>query len=315
MRSLNLDQLRALEAVAELGSFTGAARRLNLSQSAISTQIKELEDRFGVRLVERLGKKAYATAAGLEVIEHARRIACEADAISAAMRKRREGWLGRVRIGASTTTLIYHLPPVLKKLRLAHPNIELVVTTGTTSGVVERMMRNDIDAGIVSMPVDTRVMDVTPLCEERLVAIFPSDQKQIPKIATPEIMREHPLILEYSRAQMKLITLEWLSRGGAQPRAAMELDNLIAVKRMVSAGLGVSIVPDATVSVMNEGIAVRPLEPVLTRTLAYIQRRHKAAEPALDIVRNALVATLGKGSAGKRGSKSTARAKTLHPTK
>jgi DNA-binding transcriptional LysR family regulator len=312
MRSLNLDQLRALETVAELGSFTGAARRLNLSQSAISTQVKELEDRFEVRLVERLGKKAYATAAGLEVIEHARRIARESDAVSAAMRRRREGWLGRVRIGASTTALIYHLPPVLKKLRLDHPNIELVVTTGTTSGVVERMMRNEIDAGIVSMPIDARAMDVTPLCEEKLVAIFPADQKQIPKIATPESMREHPLILEYSRAQVKLITLEWLSRDGAQARPAMELDNVIAVKRLVAAGLGVSIVPDAVVSVMNEGIAVRPLEPVLTRTLVYIQRRHKAAEPALDIVRNALVSMLGKGQAGKSKSR---RRKSLRPAK
>lgn len=66
MRSLNLDQLRALETVVELASFTAAARRLNLSQSAISVQIRELEQRLGVRLVERLGKKAYATAAGRE---------------------------------------------------------------------------------------------------------------------------------------------------------------------------------------------------------------------------------------------------------
>ena len=100
MRSLNLDQLRALEAVADTGGFTAAAKRLNLSQSAVSTQIKELEDRFGVRLIDRLGKKAFATAAGREVIEHARRIATEADAVTVAMRRHREGFLGRVRLGA-----------------------------------------------------------------------------------------------------------------------------------------------------------------------------------------------------------------------
>ena len=87
MRSLNLDQLRALEAVVALASFTGAARQLNLSQSAVSVQIRELEDRLGVRLVERLGKKAYATAAGRDVIEHARRISAETDAIATAMRR------------------------------------------------------------------------------------------------------------------------------------------------------------------------------------------------------------------------------------
>src|SRR5215213_1758834 len=115
MRSLSLDQLRALQTVVEVASFTGAARRLNLSQSAVSVQIRELEQRCGLRLIERLGKKAYATAAGREVIDHARRISEEADAIAAAMRRFRDGWIGRVHIGAALTALMYLLPPMLKK--------------------------------------------------------------------------------------------------------------------------------------------------------------------------------------------------------
>jgi DNA-binding transcriptional LysR family regulator len=79
MRSLNLDQLNALAAVVEAGGFTAAARRLNLSQSTVSTQIGELEQRLGVRLVERLGRKAFATAVGREVLEHATRIAQEVE--------------------------------------------------------------------------------------------------------------------------------------------------------------------------------------------------------------------------------------------
>src|SRR5262249_19681614 len=125
MRSLSLDQLRALEAVVELASFTGAAKRLNLSQSAGTGRNSAREERWGVRLVERLGKKAYATAAGREVIEHARRISEQADAIAAAMRRFREGWIGRVHIGAALTALMYLLPPVLKKLRTDHPGIDL----------------------------------------------------------------------------------------------------------------------------------------------------------------------------------------------
>ena len=80
MRSLNLDQLRALTEVAALGSFSAAARQLNLTQPAISLQIRELETRWGLRLIERLGKKARATGPGRELIEHARRIARECDA-------------------------------------------------------------------------------------------------------------------------------------------------------------------------------------------------------------------------------------------
>ena len=101
MRSLNLDQLRALETVVALASFTGAARQLNLSQSAVSVQIRELEERCGVRLVERLGKKAYATA-GRPRGDRRTRAAFrdETDAIATAMRRFRDGWIGRVHIGA-----------------------------------------------------------------------------------------------------------------------------------------------------------------------------------------------------------------------
>ena len=74
MRGLNLDQLQALLEVVEQGSFSAAARRLNLTQPAISLQIRELERRFGVRLIERLGKRAHATVPGRELVEVARRI-------------------------------------------------------------------------------------------------------------------------------------------------------------------------------------------------------------------------------------------------
>jgi DNA-binding transcriptional LysR family regulator len=291
MRSLNLDQLKALETVVELGSFTGAAQKLNLSQSAVSTQIRELEERFGLQLVERLGKKAFATDAGREVIRHGGLIAAEADNLSAAMRRRRDGWLGRVRLGASTTALIYHLPPLLERLTLAHPNLELVVTTGTTSGVAERILRNEIDAGIVSLPVDDPTFEVTPLCDEQLVAIFPASMKKLPKSATPRVLAEHRLILEYARANVKLLIANWFAAAGVETRSAMELDNLEAVKQMVTAGLGASIVPESAVrdGKAKADIVVRPLEPALIRTLAYIQRRDKPDEPGFRIVRDALM--------------------------
>ena len=178
MRGLNPDHLRALSEVIAQGSFTRAAKRLNLAQPTISLQIRELEMRLGVRLVERLGKRAYPTAAGRELLEHAEKIAQETERLLAAMRRHRDGWLGRVRIGSSTTALIYHLPPVLEDLRKRHPNIELVVTTGTTSGVVERILRNEIDLGVVSLPISEKILDIVPLKAEPLVAIFPARTRQ-----------------------------------------------------------------------------------------------------------------------------------------
>ena len=119
MRSLNLDQLRALLRVIELGSFSAAARQLNLTQPAVSLQIRELERRFGVRLIERLGKRAHTTAPGATLVEAARKIFHECELMDAAMRPYRDGWIGRVQIGATNTMLVHVLPPILRELSLA----------------------------------------------------------------------------------------------------------------------------------------------------------------------------------------------------
>jgi DNA-binding transcriptional LysR family regulator len=291
MRSLNPDHLRALIEVVAQGSFTRAAKRLNLAQPTISLQIRDLETRLGVRLVDRLGKRAFATAAGRELIDHAQRIQQETDRLMAAMRRHRDGWLGQVRIGSSTTALIYHLPPVLQRLRRDHPSIELVVTTGTTTGVVERILRNEIDIGVVSLPINERQLDTAPLKAEPLVAIFAARTRNLPNRVTAQFLRQYPLLLEFARAHVRALIIDWLSADGVEPRPAMELDNLEAVKRMVASGLGVSVVPSAAIADANDVVKLvaRPLRPSLSRTLALVQRRDKPDDAALRIVRTALM--------------------------
>ena len=260
MRGLNPDHLLAFTEVVGQASFTRAAKRLNLAQPTVSLQIRDLETRLGVRLI-------------------------------AAMRRHRDGWLGQVRIGASTTALIYHLPPVLTDLRRPYPNIELVVTTGTTTGVIERILRNEIDLGIVSRPVTERLLETMPLFKEPLVAIFSKRVTDLPARVTPQYLLQQPLLLEFARAQVRALIIDWLSQGSPDPRPAMELDNIEAVKRMVASGLGSSIVPEAAVSEADRraGIVTRPLKPALSRTLALIQRRDKPGDAALLHVREALL--------------------------
>lgn len=287
MRSFNLDQLRALETVAELASFTGAARRLNLSQSAVSVQIRELEDRCGVRLIERLGKKAYATAAGREVIERARRISRETDAITASMRRFREGWIGRVHMGAALTALMYLLPPVLKKLRADHPGIDLFISNAPTTAMVDSVLQNEMDIGLVTLPVAESRLIVTPLHLEEMVAILPASTPDIPEKVTPEYAAEQFLVLEFGA--VSTLIKDWLSVQTLAPQSAMIVSAIEAVKVVVSAGIGMSIVPAMSVVQRSDDIVVRPLNPPLTRTLALIQHRNKPDDLALQIVRASLM--------------------------
>ena len=289
MRSLNLDQLRALETVVALASFTGAARQLNLSQSAVSVQIRELEDRLGVRLVERLGKKAYATAAGRDVIEHARRISAETDAIATAMRRLRDGWIGRVHIGSTLTGLMYLLPPVLKKLRATHPGIDLLMTNSPTNRMVEAVSCNEMDIGLVTLPVDDSRLTVRPLRVEPMVAILPAATRKVPKEITPDYVATQFLVLETGAVSDRVT--EWLSADRARmPQGSTRVSEVEAVKVVVGAGLGMAIVPSMSVARPSDDIIIRPLNPPLTRTLALIHHRNKPEDDtAFRIVRDAIM--------------------------
>jgi DNA-binding transcriptional LysR family regulator len=290
MRSLNLDQLKALQAVAETGSFTGAAKRLNLSQSAVSVQIRELEERFGVRLLDRLGKKAFATAAGEEVLERARRIADESEAILAGMRRHREGWLGRVRLGAAPNVLTYLLPPVLKALRETQPNIEVTIRTGITRDLVGLVTRNELDLTLATLPVEERAVAITTWRRDSMVAVLPQSESNAPRYITPAHIARRPLILD-GRSQGDRMVRAWLRSGGFEPKVAMEIGNPEAIRNLVAVGLGVSVLGPEVVGggVVAGGVIARPLRPALMRTTGMVQRKDKSDDAALRIVREALM--------------------------
>src|SRR5882757_2588929 len=246
MRSLNLDQLRALLEVVEHGSFSAAARRLNLTQPAISLQIRELERRFGVQLIERLGKRAHATVPGRELVEAAQRILRECDHADAAMRRFREGWTGRVRVGTTLTTMIYRLPPILRGVRLDHPGIDLVVTNAPTPNSVENIIQNRIDLGLVNLPIQKKKqLKITPLCAEVLVAIFPVGTRDIPDEITPGYVARQNLLVEQASSAAHSLVLGWLSGHATPPRAPTALGTVEALKSAVASNLGMAIVPEA----------------------------------------------------------------------
>jgi len=291
VRRLNLDQLHALVEVVRLGSFSAAARGLNLSQPAVSLQIRELEQRLGLELVERLGKQAYATAAGAELIERAARIAREVDDAEDAMRRHRDGWLGRVRIGTGAAIVTYLLPPLLRTLRRAHPDIEIVINSGTTERIVERLARNEVDIGLVTLPVHDRTLVVQPLREDPMLAVLPPSERGAPATMDAAGLARYPVILDAVGAQMHALARDWFRDAGVDVRPAMELDGVVAIRNVVSAGLGATILP--VEALLGEAtlapVVLRPLAPPLTRTLAVVRRADKRVGPALAHVDAALM--------------------------
>lgn len=287
MRSLNPDQLRTFLAVVELGSFSAAGKRLNLTQPAISLQIRELEGRLGMALLDRVGRRTIPTAAGETLIMHAHRILSEIDAAHEALRRHREGSLGRVRLGSGTSIAAYLLPRALKRLRDDRPDLDITIAVGTTEDVARRLRANDVDLGIVTLPVDERGLEVEPLLEETAVAIFPVGL-DLPDTVTPADLARFPLVLDERRSRLATLTAAWFEAGSVRPKPVMELGSYTAIRAMVAAGMGASIVMPDIVAGMEEQVQTRPLEPLLLLRLAIIQRQGQPDDPALALARAAL---------------------------
>jgi DNA-binding transcriptional LysR family regulator len=298
---VNPVHVRTLQEIARHQSFGRAAQALHLSQPAVSHHIRHLERELGQRLLERVGKRALPTAAGDLLLAHAARAFAELEAARQALQERRGVVAGRLRVGTGATASTYLLPPLLGRLRARHPELELVVVTGNSAAMAAAVTAADLDVAVVTLPVRGRALLVTPLLLDPLVAIAaPAARwRRRGPLAAAELARE-PLILYERGGTIRRVIDAWLRRSGAAPRVVMDLGNGEAIKKLVAAGLGLSLVPAMSVRVeVRAGeLAALPLAPPLGRRLGVIRRRDRAPSPALRVFLDGLddlVSALARG--------------------
>ena len=189
MRRPTLMQLQTLAEVAGSGSFLAAARKLGLTQPAVSLRIRELEQAVGLRLIERVGRRAEATAAGATLLGFVKEIDRTLDEALRSLSLHSTSVTGRVRLGTGATACIYLLPPVLRALKSRYPGIEIAVRTGNSGEILEALADNELDVAVVTLPAPGRSFEVKLLIEDEMVAIFPADDA--PGIAGRLIKQDH----------------------------------------------------------------------------------------------------------------------------
>jgi DNA-binding transcriptional LysR family regulator len=290
--SINFEQLRTFSLVLELGSFSAAAERLGVTQPAVSVQVKQLERRLGVRLIERVGRRVGATPAGADLMAELPNVATAlTNAINAAT-SHSAGVAGRVRLGTGGTGCLYLLPPVLRDLHARYPLLDIIVSTGNTEGYVRRVEDNTVDVALVTLPVASRALAVTPILRDEFVAICQRGSADWPAEVTASILGVLPLVKFVPGASARGIVDDWLRRGGHVAPPVMEFDSVEAIKEMVAAGLGVAILPRMAVTGRGHHaeLDLRPLQPPLHRTLALVTRNDKPVSKGLRQVIDAVVA-------------------------
>jgi DNA-binding transcriptional LysR family regulator len=282
MQRLNLDQLAAFATVIELGSFSAAAERLQLTQPAVSLQVRQLEKRLGTLLVERVGRRARPTAAGTALLPHTGRLDDAVAAALDAVGSHAAGVAGRVRLGTGATACIFLLPPILRDLRRRFPELELTVTTGNTAEIVKAVDENSIDLALVTLPAAGRALVLTPVLDDEFVAVAPRGT-ELPARVTAAALARRPLLLFEPGGNTRRITDAWFARSGVALKPAMSLGSVEAIKELVAAGLGWAVLPQMAVrkEQARGSFSVRPLAPRLKRTLALVVRRDKRLQRPL----------------------------------
>ncbi|MEJ8322152.1 LysR family transcriptional regulator [Kosakonia sacchari] len=289
MPHFSFDQLATFKLVLARGSFTAAAEVLGISQPAVSLQIRQLEQALHVRLIERSGRGLRATAAGETFLAHCAEIENAVSAAVQSVAQHQDAISGSVTIGTGATTCIHLLPPLLQKLHRDFPLLSVGVRTGNTSDIVRAVEENRIDIGLVTLPANGRNLAISSLFTEEFVVITAQDADGV-SLPTPATLAHLPLIVFESGSSTRLLIEQWFSAGGVPLAPVMELGSIEAIKRMVRAGLGYSIVPGVAVQAEEDrqGLRVQSVQPPLQRQLALVMRQDKVVSRGMREVLNGL---------------------------
>lgn len=281
----NLRQMRALVALAKTGSFTLAADHLNLSQSALSGQIKELEQLLGMRVVERTTRKAQLSELGRELYPLFDKMLHDLDRAMADIASRKALKQGLVRLAAPQMLSCTMVPEVIAAYRAQHPEVQVRLTDCPLEQVSARVFSGEVDFGIGPERDATAEIEALPLFEMPFVVVYRPEHPlaQRKRITWADVDR-YPFISLQGQFTERLLRDVHVSFRELSLRPHNEVTFMTTALAMVHAGQGITVcLPYAEKMVQLYGLHMRPLEaPALTRRFFIYTRGARALSPAAD---------------------------------
>jgi LysR family transcriptional activator of glutamate synthase operon len=298
---MDLHQLRVFQAAVKSGGFTRASEQLHLSQSTVSQHIKLLEEELGCPLFLRVGKRVQVTEAGRVLLQYSETIFRDLKNAEMAVREMNAMQRGTVRLGVGPTTLTYRLPHVLGDYSRRFPDIELIVLAGTTEFLLDALQSQHLDLAVVMRTAARPGLTVTPLGHEEMIVVVNREHPLArQKTVEPADLASLRFILYEKHTAMQNVIDRYFETLGVTPRIAMEVENNEAIKSLVRAGLGASIMPLCAVEQDPPDSLLRVLRVKgrpLTRELQMVSADAAILPKAIRELSGSLVAALG----GRRG--------------
>ncbi|WP_276353426.1 LysR substrate-binding domain-containing protein [Cohnella caldifontis] len=246
-----MDQsLQVFATVAETRNFSRAGERLHMTQPAVSQHVRALEERYGVRLLERDNKSVSLTRAGEIVLHHAREIGSLYRRMNEMVADLLHHTGGPLAVGASYTFGEYVLPKALARFNLAYPDVRPSITIGNTFDIADKVRRRELDVGIVEGEEAGGGLDEEWLSDDEMVIVAGASHPlaALQAVRAPGMLAEETWVVREPGSGTRAAADRWLAAAGIAPRRLMEMGSIQSIKETVEAGLGIAFLSRLSVS-------------------------------------------------------------------
>jgi DNA-binding transcriptional LysR family regulator len=301
---INLNQLRVFYEAARSGSFTSAAKKLCITQPAVTAQIKTFEEQCNLKLFKKKGRSLYLSEEGSTLFEYTRKIfeyEREVEDVIEEMRKLKRGTL---RLGTSKAYARYFMPFLISSFREAFPHIKVHLDEGSSLDIIHSLLDLKNEVAVIARVEEDPGITFVPFKRDRLVLILPPAHAMArKKSVSVEDLVDQPMIMKEMGSGTRKLVNELFSKKGLTPNVLMETSNTEFIKQLVQRGEGISFLVEEAVAadVREKRLATVPVtgvEPFLDVSIAYLKDQHLShpARAFVDMLRK--MATKGPQAGG-----------------
>lgn len=271
---MNLRELEYLVAVARFRHFGKAAAHCNVSQPALSMQLKKLENELGVALFERNNKQVLITPMGVKITMRAQMILQQAADLKQFAAGAVDIFSGELKLGAFPTLAPYYLPKIVPKIMQAMPDIKLLLVEDKTDILIEKLQQGEIDCAFMALPIVAENLDYQELFDDEFYLAVPPAHELAKRdsIDNDELQNRSLLLLEEGHC-MRQNALDVCSLTGANETQEFRATSLETLRQMVGIGGGITLMPALAIQA-NDGLKyIRFREQAPTRSIALVWRK------------------------------------------
>jgi DNA-binding transcriptional LysR family regulator len=264
---------------------TRAASALHRVQSNVTTRVKQLEERVGAKLFHRQGRRLVLSPQGKVLLAYAERLLSLSAEAQAALQG--DALHGVFRLGTLESTAATRLPPVLSRFHRSHPAVRLELVTGTSGALVDRVLREEIEAAFVAEPFPAQQLEMQHAFTEELVLVTPKGHAPV---ASPRELGSR-IVLGFTTGCSYRRRLEaWLGRSGVVAERVMEYGSYHAITACVADGSGIAVVPRSVLKVVGaeSQVATHALPPAIAKARTMLVWAHGHQSTPLTALREEL---------------------------